>query len=135
LQVLQNLRKLQIVGSLVPSGRLPAVTRPPDIASGAARPFGGNQVSETKEIVERLNRLLKTVSRVIGLDIEVEESGDHLIFIDAGGEPITNDGEEIIAATPQELEAKTFLVDFPVRAFRAGMMAKYQDISRARSEP
>jgi hypothetical protein len=92
-------------------------------------------VSETGEIVERLNRLLKTVSRVVGLDIEVEESGDHLIFIDADGEPITNDGEEIIAATPQEIEAKTFLVDFPVRAFRAAMVAKYAEISRARSEP
>jgi hypothetical protein len=92
-------------------------------------------VSETGEIVERLNRLLKTVSRVVGLDIEVEESGDHLIFIEADGEPITNDGEEIIAATPAEIEAKTFLVDFPVRAFRAAMMAKYQEIARARSEP
>lgn len=92
-------------------------------------------MSEMKEIVERLNRLLKSVSRPIGLDIEVEESGDHLIFIDADGEPITNDGEEIIAATPEELAQKTFLTEFAVRAWRAGMMAKYQEISRARSEP
>lgn len=92
-------------------------------------------MSETGEIVERLNRLLKTVSRVIGMDIEVEESGDHLIFIDADGEPVTNDGEEIIAATPKELTDGTFLAEFAVRAWRAGMIAKYAEISRARSEP
>jgi hypothetical protein len=96
---------------------------------------GENSVSETGEIVERLNRLLKSVSRVVGIDVEVEESGDHLIFIDADGEPITNDGEEIIAVTPDELAQKTFLAEFAVRAWRAGMIAKYAEISRARSEP
>jgi hypothetical protein len=91
-------------------------------------------VSETGEIVERLNRLLKTVSRVIGLDFEVEESGNHLIFIDYDGEPITLDGEEIIAMSPQEIADKA-IGEFPARAFRAGMIAKYQEIERARSEP
>jgi hypothetical protein len=129
------MRIVQISGPPVPLGRFASETRPPDVAMGPPVLFGGNQVSETGEIVERLNRLLKTVSRVIGIDVEVEESGDHLIFIDADGEPITADGEEIIAATPKELADGTFLTEFAVRSWRAGMMAKYQEISRARSEP
>ena len=59
-------------------------------------------MAEVDEIVERLNRLAKLISRVVGIDVEVEESGDHLIFIDADGEPIMKDGVEIIAATPEE---------------------------------
>jgi hypothetical protein len=90
-------------------------------------------VSDTAEIVERLNRLAKSISRVVGIDIEVEESGNHLIFIDADGEPITNDGEEMIAATPEEIEGRKFLDDFAVRAFRAGMVAKYLEIEKSRT--
>jgi hypothetical protein len=89
-------------------------------------------VSETKEIVERLNRLLKTVSRVFGTEIEVEESGDHLIFIDVDGEAITLDGEELIAMSPSEIADKA-IGEVAARALRAAWIAKYAEVERART--
>jgi hypothetical protein len=89
-------------------------------------------MSEIAEMAERLTRLARMVGRIVGLDVEVAQTGDRLIFVDADGEPISNDGDEIIAATPKEIEEKTFLDDFAVRAFRAGMVLRYQQIERAR---
>jgi hypothetical protein len=99
-----------------------------------ARPFGGNSVSETGEIVERLNRVARAIGRIFGTEIEVEESGDHLIFIDVDGEPITYDGEELIAMSPSEIAAKA-IGEVPMRALRAGWIAKYAEVERARSQP
>ena len=88
--------------------------------------------NETAEVAERLTRLAKSISRVVNIDVEVEESGDRLIFVDADGDPIMADGAEIIAATPEEISGGKFLDDFAVRAFRAGMVLKYQEIQRSR---
>ncbi len=90
-------------------------------------------MSELKEIGERLTRLARTISRVAGIDVGVEPQGDRLIFVDYDGEPIRADGDEIIAATPEEIASKKFLDDFAVRAFRAAMVAKYQEIETART--
>jgi hypothetical protein len=128
------MRIVQISGPPVPLGRFASETRPPDVAMGPPVLFGGNQVSETGEIIERLNRVLKAIGRVFGTEIEVEESGDHLIFIDVDGEPVTLDGEELIAMSPQEIAAKA-IGEVAARALRAGWIAKYAEIERARSEP
>jgi hypothetical protein len=90
-------------------------------------------MSETAEVAERLTRLARAVGRVVGIDVEVAENGDRLIFVDVDGEPVTNDGQEIIAATPEEIAEKRFLDDFAVRAFRAGMLLRYQQIERDRT--
>ncbi len=90
-------------------------------------------MSELKEIGERLTRLARTISRVAGIDVGVEPQGNRLIFVDYDGEPIRADGDEIIAATLEEITAQTFLNDFAVRAFRAAMVAKYQEIVTART--
>jgi hypothetical protein len=84
-------------------------------------------------MVERLNRLARLISRMLGTEIEVEESGDRLVFIDVDGEPITLDGEEIIAATPEEITDRSVVGEFAVRVLRAAGIAKYQEIERARS--
>ena len=90
-------------------------------------------MSDVAEIVERLNRLAKPIGRMIGIEIEVDEHGDRLVFINSDGDEIMRDGEEIIAATPEEIANKNFLDDFAVRAFRAAMIAKYQEIERSRT--
>jgi hypothetical protein len=90
-------------------------------------------MSEMDEVAERLTRLARSVGRVVGIDVEVVKNGDRLIFVDADGEVIQNDGDEIIAATLEEITAKTFLNDFAVRAFRAGMLARYQQIEMSRT--
>lgn len=86
-----------------------------------------------EEVGERLNRIARLIGRTFAVDMGVDESGDRLIFVDTDGDPITNDGEEIIAATPEEIEDKTFLAEFPARAVRAGMMCKYFELEKARS--
>jgi hypothetical protein len=91
-------------------------------------------VSETGEIIERLNRVVKAIGRVFGTEIEVEESGDHLIFIDVDGEPVTYDGEELIAMSPQEIADKA-IGEVAARALRAGWIAKYAEVERARATP
>jgi hypothetical protein len=90
-------------------------------------------MSELAEVAERLTRMGRAVGRVVGIDIEVAVSGDRLIFVDIDGEPVANDGDEIIAATPEEISELKFLDDFAVRAFRAGMVLRYQQIERDRS--
>jgi acetyl-CoA carboxylase carboxyltransferase component len=90
-------------------------------------------MADIDEVRERLTRITKMIGRVVAIDMYVERSGDRLIFVDTDGESIMADGEEIIAATPQEIEAKTFLDAFATRAFRAGMVAKYAEIERSRT--
>jgi hypothetical protein len=89
-------------------------------------------LSTEAETIERLNRLARLVGRVFGIEIGVDENGDRLIFVDSNDDPITNDGEEIIAATKDEIEDKSLLAEFPVRAFRAAGILKYQEIERTR---
>jgi hypothetical protein len=89
-------------------------------------------LSDVAEMVVRLNRLAKLISRMFGTDIEVEESGDRLVFIDPEGEALTLDGEEIIAATPEEIANQSIIGHFPARAFRAAGIAKYQEVARSR---
>jgi hypothetical protein len=86
-----------------------------------------------QEVTERLNRLSRMLGRVFGIEVGVDESGDRLIFVDDDGEPITDDGEEIIAATREEIADKTFLKDFASRAGRAGAVAKWQQMERTRT--
>ena len=90
-------------------------------------------LSEDAEVCERLNRLARIMGRVMGIEIGVDESGDRLIFVDANDEAVTNDGQEIIAATRQEIVDKTFLDEFLARALRAAGIAKYQEIERSRT--
>lgn len=90
-------------------------------------------MSDIDEVAERLTRLARVIGRVVGIDVEVVKNGDRLIFIDVDGEAITNDGDEIIAATPEEIEGRKFLDDFAVRAFRAGMIRRYIQMERDRT--
>ena len=90
-------------------------------------------MADIDEVAERLTRLARSVGRVLGIDVEVVKNGDRLIFINVDGEPITNDGDEMIAATPEEIEGRKFLDDFAVRAFRAGMVARYMQMERDRT--
>jgi hypothetical protein len=94
---------------------------------------GSEMLSEDAEVCERLNRLARLMGRVMGIEIGVDESGDRLIFVDADDEAITNEGQEIIAATRQEIVDKTFLDEFPVRALRAAVLAKFLEIERSRT--
>jgi hypothetical protein len=90
-------------------------------------------MSELAEVAERLTRMARAIGRVVGIDVEVVQNGDRLIFCDIDGEPVTNDGEEVIATTLEEITAGKFLDDFAPRAFRAGMLLRYQQIERART--
>jgi hypothetical protein len=90
-------------------------------------------MAELDEVAERLTRMARAIGRVVGIDVEVVKNGDRLIFVDIDGEPVTNDGEEVIATTLEEITAGKFLDDFAVRAFRAGMLLRYQQIEKART--
>lgn len=90
-------------------------------------------MTEYAEVEERLKRIARLIGRVVAVDMGVERNGDRLIFVDTDGDPITNDGEEIIAATPEEIEGKTFLGEFPARAMRAAMICKYFELEKART--
>jgi hypothetical protein len=90
-------------------------------------------LSEDAEVCERLNRLARLMGRMMGIEIGVDESGDRLIFVDSNDEAVTNDGQEIVAATRQEIVDNTFLDEFFVRALRAAGIAKYQEIERSRT--
>lgn len=90
-------------------------------------------LSADEEVTELLNRIVRAVgARVFGVEIGVDESGDKLIFVDANGDPVTNDGEEIIAATKDEIDRKD-IGEVPARALRAAGILKYQEIARTRS--
>jgi hypothetical protein len=89
-------------------------------------------MSELAEVAERLTRMARAIGRVVGIDVEVAVNGTRLIFVDIDGEPVTNDGEDVIATTLEEITAGKFLDDFAVRAFRAGMLLRYQQIEKAR---
>jgi hypothetical protein len=91
-----------------------------------------DMLSESGELTERLNRLARMVGRVFGVEIGVDESGDRLVFVDDIDEPLTNDGQEIIAVTPDEIQNKD-IGEFSVRALRAAGIAKYQQIERERT--
>lgn len=88
--------------------------------------------SEDQEVIVRLNRIARMIGRVFSIDVGVDTSGDRLIFVTADGEPITNDGDELVAATGEEIAGKD-IGDFAARALRAGMLAKYQEIERSRT--
>jgi Cu/Ag efflux pump CusA len=94
--------------------------------------FGGN-MAELDEVAERLTRMARTIGRVVGIDVEVVKHGNRLIFVDVDGEPVSNDGDEVIATTLEEITAGKFLDDFAARAFRAGMVLRYQQIERDRT--
>ena len=90
-------------------------------------------LTEDAEITERFNRVARILgNRVFGVDLGVDISGDRLIFVNEDGDPILNDGEEIIAATREEIQSKQIL-DFAVRALRAGGIAKMLEIERSRA--
>lgn len=89
-------------------------------------------LSETQEMCVYANRLARMIGRILSIEIGVDESGNRLIFVDSDGEPIHNDGEEIIAVTPEEIEKKD-IGDFLVRALRAAGIAKFQEIERSRT--
>ena len=90
-------------------------------------------LSHDQEVCEYLNRLARMLGRVFGIDLGVDESGDKLVFVDADAEPIREDGEELIAATMEEVQNKMHVRDFFVRAGRAAAVAKYQEIERSRA--
>lgn len=90
-------------------------------------------MTERDEVTERLNRLARMIARIFGTDMGVDANGDRLIFVDSDDEPVMNDGEEMVAATAEEIDDKTVFNDFAVRALRAAMMIKYQEIERART--
>lgn len=90
-------------------------------------------MSQIEEVGGRLNRIALLIGRTVAVNMGVDESGDRLIFVDTDGDPIMNDGEEIIAATPEEIEEKTFLGDFAERALRAGTICKYFELEKART--
>lgn len=89
-------------------------------------------LSKDDEVTERLNRLARLIGRIFGIEIGVDGQGDRLIFVDDDDDPISHDGQELVAATAQEIEDGTFLTDFHVRALRAAGIAKYQEIERSR---
>ena len=89
-------------------------------------------LSADDEVQERLNRLARMIGRVFGIEIGVDGSGDRLIFVDDDDEPIFADGDEIIAATKEEVDGKKYLDDFAVRAFRAALLAKNDEMERTR---
>lgn len=91
-------------------------------------------MSNLTEACLRLNRMAHTLAaRTFGVDLGVMESGDRLIFIDGTGEPVMHDGEDVIAATPEEIEENVFVNEFPVRALRAAGLAKYLEIELSRT--
>jgi hypothetical protein len=90
-------------------------------------------MAEIDEACERFTRIAHLVgNRVFGVDIAVEVSGDRLIFVDGVDEPITVDGEEMVAATPEEI-AEKYIPDFPARALRAAGMLKFVEIEGSRT--
>lgn len=90
-------------------------------------------LSEVAEVLEVLNRLARMMGRAFGIELGVDESGDRLFFVDADGAVIAHDGQEFVAATKKEIEEKNWHIDFPVRALRAAMILKYQEIERSRT--
>lgn len=90
-------------------------------------------MSNLTEACLRLNRMAHTLgARTFGVDLGVMESGDRLIFIDGTGEPVMHDGEDLIAATPEEIDSTGF-GEFPARALRAAGLAKYLEIELSRT--
>lgn len=90
-------------------------------------------MSEATEAGVRYNRIAHIVAtRIFGVDLGVAVSGDRLIFVDGADDPVTVDGEEMIAATPEEIAAK-YIPDFPARALRAAGMVKFVEIEESRA--
>lgn len=90
-------------------------------------------MTDVAEAMERLNRIAHIIgNRVLGVDLGVDLSGDRLIFVNEDGDPVMNDGEEILAATSEEMAGK-YIADFSVRALRAAGIAKYLEIEKTRA--
>jgi DNA invertase Pin-like site-specific DNA recombinase len=89
--------------------------------------------SNAAEVCERLNRMARRLGRTLGIEIGVDESGDRLVFVDDDGDPISDDGDIMVAATAEEIAGKTFLREFAARAGRASAVAKWQEIERSRT--
>jgi hypothetical protein len=85
------------------------------------------------EVCEGLNRLARMLGRVFGIEVGVDESGDRLVFVDDNGDPISDDGDVMVAATAEEISGKTFLREFAVRAGRAAAVCKWQEMERSRT--
>jgi hypothetical protein len=90
-------------------------------------------LTEDAEVMERLNRLARLIGRIFSVTLGVDVSGDRLVFVDEGDESIMADGQEIIAATAHEIADKRHLDDFAVRAFRAALIYKNQEMERTRT--
>lgn len=90
-------------------------------------------LSNDQEVCERLNRVARIIGKALGIDLGVDESGDKLVFVDENADPISIDGDEIIAATMEEVRDKTYLGEFGARALRAASIAKLQEIERSRT--
>ena len=90
-------------------------------------------LSEDAEVMERLNRLARLIGRIFSVTLGVDVSGDRLVFVDEDDQSIMADGDEIIAATKEEIVDKRHLDEFAVRAFRAALISKNEEMERSRT--
>lgn len=89
-------------------------------------------MTEAAEVCTRLNRIANKIGMTLGVHLGVAEDGNQLMFTDADGDTVGDDGDELVAATAEEIEEKTFLREFANRAMYAAVVAKYDEISDSR---
>lgn len=86
-------------------------------------------MTEAAEVCTRLNRIANKIGMTLGVHVGVAEDGNQLMFVDADGDTIGDDGDELVAATAEEI---AFLREFAGRAMYAAVLAKYGEIGNSR---
>jgi hypothetical protein len=87
----------------------------------------------TLEVCERLTRIARLIGRTVGIELGVSDSGDRLVFVDSADDPVALDGDELVAATAEEIAENVFLGEFYARATRAAVALKWREIEASRT--
>lgn len=90
-------------------------------------------LSTDAEVCERLNRIARLIGRTLGIELGVGPSGDRLVFVDSADDPVALDGDELVAATKDEIATSNYIGDFYARAMRAAVIGKFDEIERSRT--